>query len=204
MRSIAFACLVGLSACSLTGTQSPQALQSLSSGAYQLAKDHGSIIVRVKHMGLSYYTMRFTDFDATLDFDPKNPAASHVKAIVNPLSVRAEHPTDAGWDKRIGDNLLEGTEFPQIVFDSKSIEVTGEFAGRITGDLTLMGVTEPVTLDVTYNGAAPAAALYGGKDAVGFSARTSFARSDFGLTRYRAIVADEVEVIIEVEFTRSG
>ena len=94
----ALASLLLLSACSLTGTQSPQALQSLSSGAYQLAKDHGSIIVRVKHMGLSNYTMRFTDFDATLDFDPKNPAASHVKANVNPLSVRAEHPTDAGWD----------------------------------------------------------------------------------------------------------
>ena len=204
MRRIALACLVGLSACSLTGTQSPQALQSLPSGAYQLAKDHGSIIVRVKHMGLSYYTMRFADFDATLDFDPKNPAASHVKAIVLPLSVRAEHPTDTGWDKRIGEDLLEGSEFPQIVFDSKSIEVTGELTGRITGDLTLMGVAEPVTLDVTWNGAAPAAALYGGRDAVGFSARTRFDRSDFGLTRYGAIVADDVEVIIEVEFTRRG
>ncbi len=198
----ALASLLLLSACSLTGTQSPQALQSLSSGAYQLAKDHGSIIVRVKHMGLSNYTMRFTDFDATLDFDPKNPAASHVKAIVNPLSVRAEHPTDAGWDRRIGEDLLEGTEFPQVVFDSKSIEVTGESTGKVTGDLTLMGVTEPVTLDVTWNGAAPAAALYGGKDAVGFSARASFDRTDFGVTRYGSIVSDEVEVIIEVEFTR--
>jgi polyisoprenoid-binding protein YceI len=204
MRHIAVALLLALSACSLTGTQSPQALQSLPSGAYQLQKDHGSIIVRVKHMGLSNYTMRFTDFDATLDFDPKNPSASHVKAIVNPLSVRAEHPTDTGWDKRIGEDLLEGTEFPQVVFDSKSIETTGEFTGKITGDLTMMGVTEPVTLDVTYNGAAPAAALYGGRDAVGFSARTHFARSDFGLTRYGAIVADDVEVIIEVEFTRRG
>jgi polyisoprenoid-binding protein YceI len=204
MRRIALASLLLVSACSLTGTQSPQALQSLPSGAYQLQKDHGSLIVRVKHMGLSNYTMRFTDFDATLDFDPKNPAASHVKAIVNPLSVHAEHPTDTGWDKRIGEDLLEGSEFPQVVFDSKSIEVTGEFTGKITGDLTLMGVTEPVTLDVTYNGAAPAAALYGGRDAVGFSARGRFARSDYGLTRYGAIVGDEVDVIIEVEFTRRG
>jgi polyisoprenoid-binding protein YceI len=202
MRSLVLACTLALSACSITGTQSVQALQSLPSGAYQLQKDHGSIIVRVKHMGLSSYTMRFTDFDATLDFDPKNPAASHVKAIVNPLSVRAEHPTDAGWDKRIGEDLLEGTEFPQVVFDSKSIEVTGDFTGKVTGDLTLMGVTEPVTLDVAYNGAAPAAALYGGRDAVGFSARTSFSRSGYGLTRYGSIVGDEVEVIIEVEFTR--
>ena len=202
MRRAVFASLLLLAACSITGTQSTQTLQSLPSGAYQLEKAHGSLIVRVKHMGLSNYTVRFTDFDATLDFDPKNPAASHVKAIINPLSVRAEHPTDTGWDKRIGEDLLEGAEFPQIVFDSKSIEVTGEFTGRITGDLTLMGVTEPVTLDVTYNGAAPGAVLYQGRDAVGFSARGTLARSDFGLTRYASIVGDEVEIVIEVEFTR--
>ena len=162
MRPAALIPLLVLCACSITGTQSVQTLQSLPSGAYQLEKAHGSLIARMKHMGLSNYTVRFTDFDATLDFDPKNPAASHVKAIINPLSVRAEHPTDTGWDKRIGEDLLEGAEFAQIVFDSKSIEVTGEFTGKITGDLTLMGVTEPVTLDVTYNGAAPGARALSG------------------------------------------
>ena len=201
MRTL-LASLLALSACSLTGTSSVATLQSLPAGAFQLEKAHSSLLVRMRHMGLSNYTVRFTDFDATLDFDPQNPTASQVKAIINPLSVRAEHPTDAEWDARIGADLLEGEDFPQIVFTSKSIEATGERTGRVTGDLILMGVTEPVTLDVTYNGAAPAAVLYQGRDAVGFSARTTFARSDFGLTRYASIVADEVEIILEVEFTR--
>jgi len=204
MRLAAAAALLMLASCSLTGKQTQQALQSLPSGAYQLEKPHASLLFRVKHMGLSNYTARFTDFDATLDFDPKNPAASHVKAIINPLSVHAEHPADKDWDRRIGEDLMEGKEYPQIVFDSKKVEVTGEYTGKVTGDLTFMGVTEPVTLDVTFNGAANGAALYQGRDAVGFSAHGALTRSDFGLTRYGSIVADEVEVILEVEFTRRG
>jgi polyisoprenoid-binding protein YceI len=209
MRTAAVAALLlfascSITSCSITGKQTTQSLQSLPSGAYQLEKPHASLLFRVKHMGLSYYTARMTDFDATLDFDPKNPAASHVKAIINPLSVRAEHPTDKDWDRRLGEDFFEGKEFPQIVFDSKKVEATGEFTGKITGDLTFMGVTEPVTLDVTFNGSAPTAALYQGRDAIGFSARGKLMRSDFGLTRYSAIVGDEVEIVIEAEFTRRG
>jgi len=204
MRFAAAAALLVLASCSLTGKQTQQALQSLPSGAYQLEKPHASLLFRVKHMGLSNYTARFTDFDATLDFDPKNPAASHVKAIVNPLSVHAEHPTDKDWDRRIGEDLMEGKEYPQIVFDSKKIDVTGDYTGKVTGDLSFMGVTEPITLDVTFNGAANGAALYQGRDAIGFSAHGTLARSDFGLTRYGSVVADEVEIILEVEFTRRG
>jgi polyisoprenoid-binding protein YceI len=102
------ACLIA-SSCSLTGNQSVQTLQSLPAATYRLEKPHASLLVRMKHMGLSWYTVRFTDFDATLEFDPQNPAASHVKAIVNPKSVRGEHPTDTGWDKRMGEDLLAGT-----------------------------------------------------------------------------------------------
>lgn len=203
MRLPALLLPLALSACAFTAAPpTPQSLQSLPAGTYQLEKPHGSLLFRVKHLGLSYYTGRLTDFDATLDFDPKNPTASHVKAIINPLSVRAEHPTDATWDKRIGEDLLEGAQFPQIVFDSTKVETTGDFTGKVTGNLTLMGVTQPVTLDVTYNGSMDSAALYGGRPAVGFSARGKFNRSDFGLTRYSSIVSDDVEIVLEVEFTR--
>lgn len=193
---------LALSACALTAEQTPQTLKSLPAGAYQLEKPHASLLARVRHMGLSNYTIRLTDFDATLDFDPANPAASRVSAIINPLSVQADHPTDTGWDKRIGEDLMEGKDFPQIVFTSTKVEPTGAFTGKVTGDLTFMGVTEPVTLDVTYNGGMDAAALYGGRPAVGFSARGTLDRSDFGLTAYRSIVADEVEIVIEAEFTK--
>lgn len=191
-----------LSSCNLTAEQTPQALQSLPAGAYQLEKPHASLLFRVKHLGLSSYTARLTDFDATLDFDPKNPAGSRVRAIINPLSVQASHPTDKDWDRRIGEELFKGRQFPQIVFVSTQVEPTGAFTGKVTGDLTFLGVTRPVTLDVTYNGAIENAALYQFRSAVGFSARASLTRSAFGLNAYRSMVGDEVEIVIEAEFTR--
>jgi len=204
MRALTLSLLpLVLIACSITGSTSMQTMQSLPSATYKMEKAHASLLIRVKHMNLSSYTMRFTDFDATLEFDPKNPTASHVKAIINPMSVQADHPEDKEkWDQRIGEDMLEGKDFPQIVFDSTKIETTSENTGKVTGNLTLMGVTEPMTLDVTYNGAAPAAALYQGRDAIGFSARGHFDRSDYGSTRYGAIVGSDVEVVLEVEFTR--
>ena len=193
---------LALSACAFTATQTPQALQSLPAGAYQLERPHGSLTFRVKHLGLSWYTARFADFDATLEFDPKAPAASHVKAIINPLSVRTDNAADPGWDKRIGQDMLKGADSPQIIFDSTSIETTGPFTGKVTGALTLAGVTRPVTLDVTYNGGMDSAVLYAGRPAVGFSAHGMLKRSAFGLTRYSEFVGDEVEIVIEAEFTR--
>jgi polyisoprenoid-binding protein YceI len=202
MRLAVLLAPLALTACALTAEQTPQALQTLPSGSYQLEKPHASLLFRVKHMGLSHYTARLTDFDIALDFDPANPAASHVKAIINPLSVQADHPTDKDWDRRIGEDLLKGKQFPQIVFDSTRVEPTGDYTGKVTGDLTFLGVTKPVTLDVTYNGSLNSAVLYGGRPAVGFSARTTLNRSDFGLDAYRSVVGDEVEIIIEAEFTK--
>lgn len=195
------ACLL-LSACAFTAEQTPQALMSLPAGQYQLEKPHASLTFGVTHLGLSRYTLRFADFDATLDFDPASPATSRVSATINPMSVRSDHPTDTGWDGRIGSDLLRGGTFPQITFTSTAVNLTGPFTGQVTGDLTLMGVTKPVTLDVTYNGSMASAALYSGRAAVGFSATAKFLRSDFGSTRYAEFVGDEVEVSIQAEFTR--
>jgi len=202
MRLLAFGFALILSACAFTADQTPRTLLSLPAGQYQLAKDHGSLLFRVKHLGLSWYTVRLAVFDATLDFDPANPAASKITAIVDPASMRTEHPTDKDWDARIGRDILKDASFPQATFASTHIDVTGANTGRVTGDLTLMGVTRPVTLDVIYNGGMNNAALYGGRAAVGFSARGAFNRSDFGSTIYSQFVGDEVQLIIEAEFTR--
>ncbi len=194
-------CLL-LCSCAFIAEQTPQSLKSLPAATYQLEKPHASMVFRVKHLGLSGYTLRFSDFDATLDFDPAIPTASRLTAIINPMSVKSDHPTDAGWDERIGRDLLKGETFPQITFTSTGIETTGPFTGLVTGNLTLMGVTKPVTLAVTYNGGMASAALYQGRAAVGFSARGTFKRSDFGSTQYSQFVGDEISVEIEAEFTR--
>ncbi len=200
-RSLAIVAAIALGACSTTATQT---LVAVDPGAYTLDKAHGSIVWRVKHQGLSWYTGRLTDFEANLDFDPENPTASSVQAIINPNSVSAEHPEDSEWDARIGEEFFQSETFPQIVFQSTSATPTGEFEGQVTGDLTFMGVTKPVTLDVTYNGAINASPLHRGKGLLGFSARGVINRSDFGLDQYSSFVGDEVEIIIEVEFVEAG
>ena len=193
-----------LSACALAATQTPQALQSLPAGAYQLEKPHASLLFRVKHIGLSNYTARFTDFDATLDFDPTNPAARHVKAIINPLSVQADHPTDTGWDSRIGEDLMEGRRIPADRLrlhesrDHRRIHRQGHGQPHLHGRHRTRHPRRHLQRLASSN-----AALYAGRPAVGFSARGKLNRTDFGLTAYRSIVSDDVEIIIEAEFTQA-
>ncbi len=202
MRLLSILAALFLSACAVTADPTPQALQTLPMGQYKLEKDHASLFFRVKHLGLSWYTVRLASFDATLDFDPANPAASKINALIDTTSLRTEHPVDKEWDARLSRDLLKSATFPQATFTSTQIDVTGGTNGRVTGDLTLMGVTRPVTLDVIYNGGMAAAVLYGGRPAVGFSARGTFKRSDFGSNRYSEFVGDAVEIVIEAEFTR--
>lgn len=202
MRLLVALTALALSACAFTADESPQTLQSLPAGQYRMEREHASLLFRVKHLGLSWYTVRLASFDATLDFDPANPAASKITALVDTASVRTEHPTDKEWDTRLGRDLLRYNTFPQASFASTHIDVTGGNKGSLTGDLTLFGITKPISLDVTYNGGMAAAALYNGRPAVGFSARGAFKRSDFGSTRYSEFVGDEIELVIEAEFTR--
>ncbi|WP_430404586.1 YceI family protein [Hyphomonas sp.] len=178
---------------------------------YKLDPTHASLIWRVKHLGLSNYTARFTNFDATLVFNPDDAAATSLTARIDPASVETDYSGDykAGhadsgfesWNEHLGQSgdYFNASAFPEITFTSTAIIKTGPDTGTVTGDLTFLGVTKPVTLDVKYNGVAqfpwaPEA------DNIGFSATTTLTRSDFGLTAGTPYVGDEVEVIIEAEF----
>jgi polyisoprenoid-binding protein YceI len=103
---------------------------------------------------------------------------------------------------------LDSATFPTATFVSTSAEQTGPSTARVTGDLTLHGVTRPLTLDVTYNGSwaqHPAGPPIAG---IGFSARGTIQRSEFGLntllptTGPNSGVSDAVELLIEAEFNR--
>lgn len=192
-----------LAACATAGEQT---FTEAASGTYKIEKTHAFLTWRISHNGLSNYTARFTDFDATIEFDPDNPVASSVTATINPLSVETDHPTQREkWNNEIAtDNrFLNGDEFPAITFESTSIEQTGEFTGIISGNLTLLGVTQPVTLEATYNGTGNAP-WFGTRDLIGFSAQGTIKRSDFGMTALLPNIGDEVEIIIEAEFLQEG
>lgn len=181
-------------------------------GAYTLDKTHASLTFQVMHLGLSNYTARFTDFDASLNFDPANPTASTVTATINPASVETDYPgdykathADSGfnsWNEDLANspNWLNAAAFPQITFTSTALTATGERTGTMSGDLTFLGVTQPVTLDVTFNGELNPHPMLQGRSAIGFSARGTLKRSDFGSTYGAAFIGDEVNLIIEAEF----
>jgi len=178
---------------------------------YKIDPAHASITWRVNHFGLAKYTARFTTFDATLMFNPADVAANSVEVTIDPASVETDYPGDykaghadspyASWNEDMAKNpqWFNAGAHPQITFKSTGAVQSSPSTGTVTGDLTFLGATRPVTLDVTYNGVAqmPWAP---DQDKIGFSAKTTLKRSDFGMGAYIPNIADEVEIIIEAEF----
>lgn len=177
--------------------------EALPGGLYELDKNHASLIWTVDHMGLSDYTARFTEFDVDLMYDPINIEQSKIRVTVDPTSIETDYKSEDGKD--FNKNLSEeagwfnSTQFPEITFNSTKITKTADNTADVTGNLTFLGVTKPVTLNVTMNkamGNHPMA----NKPALGFSATGTIKRSEFGMTKYIPQVGDEVNLIIETEF----
>jgi len=174
-------------------------------GTYRMDRAHSSLTWKVNHLGLSNYTARFTRFDATLDIDPANPQSAKVVVTVDPTSVRTDYPFSEkrDFDKELGEGekFFNAKEFTLIVFSSTRVERTGKRTANVTGDLTLLGITKPLTIYVTLNGAMqhPMAQA----PALGFSGIAKLKRSDFGMTFMLPLIGDEVTLSIEAEFIKS-
>lgn len=175
-------------------------------GAYKLDKLHSSLHLRVSHLGFSNYVARFKTFDAQLQFDPNNLPTASLTVTVDPKSLDVENPPAGFLDSLLGKEWLDTAQFPELTYRSTSVEVTGSNAMRITGDLTLHGVTKPVVLEATFNGGY-AGHPYDPNARIGFSARGAFNRSDFGISYgipepgTTMGVSDKVDVAIETEFS---
>ena len=199
MRLIAAlaAAAVVLAATSVSAEPKPATLNPADApaGTYVLDKTHASLTASLSHMGLSHYAMRFNGLDASFTYDPKTPEASRVEASVDANSMDVGNPKISGAFAR---DFLAAEDHPQITFVSTAITYSGVH-GTMTGDLTLRGVTRPVTLVVTFNGAGPG--LLGGHR-MGFSASGDIKRSDFGSKAWLSAVGDDVHIAIEAEFQR--
>lgn len=211
IAALAAAALVG---CTQPATQAPEpppapvTIQA-PTGQYTLDQNHSTLHVRVLHFGLAYYTLRFNTLSGTLNFNAENPAQSSVEASVATTSIDTTYTGDRDFDSELQNSeWLDSAANPTATFRSTSVESTGPNTGRVTGDLTLHGVTHPITLDVTYNGSwrqHPAGPPISG---IGFSARGTFLRSQFGINSLMPTpganngAADEVELVIEAEFNR--
>lgn len=178
-------------------------------GDYRLDRGHTRLLFRVSHLGFSNYTAEFTDVAADLAFDPENPAAMRLNARIATASLETHYP-DPALDFNgllTGAEVLDAARYPEITFVSTEVRPTGPASAEVTGDLTLHGVTQPVTLNVTYNGGWGDMPMDEGAR-IGFSATGAFDRSGFGVgfgvpaAGSTLGVSDRVEVIIETEFTK--
>lgn len=184
--------------------QNMTAAKDMPAGEYVLDKTHASLTWKVSHAGLTNYTARFTDLDATLDFNPADITKSKLVATVNPLSIQTDYtPGERDFNKELANDekWFNAAKFPSIRFESTRIEKTGDNSGKVHGNLTLLGVTKPMTLDVTFNGAY-AEQPFSKKPTLGFSATGSLTRSDWGLDTYTPMIGDTVTLNIEAELAQ--
>lgn len=182
-------------------------LDGVAPGLYEIEKSHAFLTWSVSHNGLSDYIVNFTDFDAVLDFNPEDPTASSIEVTINPTALQTNYPNPEKkieWEDELANDakFFNAGEFPEITFTSTSAALTEDFAGTVTGDLTFLGTTLPVTLDVTYNGTANAP-WFGTRDLIGFNAKSVIKRSDFGLTAMVPNISDEVTIEFSGEFLQS-
>jgi polyisoprenoid-binding protein YceI len=165
-------------------------------GIYVLDPTHSSIVFRVSHLGTSYYTGRFNRFSATLDFDSKHPENSKLIAIIDPASIDTHN---AELEEQLKDEKnLNVERYLRIDFVSLKSERTGPATGRVEGNLTMLGVSQPVMMNVTFNGWTQH--FIKKVPVIGFSATGALKRSLFGYTNLLPAIGDNVTFEIQAEF----
>ncbi len=192
MRTIATLLLVAGGGLALAG---PAAAMEFTAD-----KAHSSVEFKVTHLAISKVRGEFKDFDAGFTFEPGRPELWSVEATIDAASI------DTGNERR-DDHLrsadfLDVEQYPTITFRSTGVEMDEDGSrGRLMGDLTIRGVTRPVTMDLEFAGMVD----FMGTTKAGFEASTTIDRKDYGLTWNKAletgglVVGDEVEISIHIE-----
>lgn len=207
------AAALSLAACTPPGetpatTEAPAVEVNAPSGEYALDPNHTTITVRAQHFGLAHYTLRFNKVTGALNFNAEDPAQSTIQATVDVTSLDTPYTGERDFDAELqNSSWLDSASFATATFASTAVEQTGPGAARVTGNLTLRGQTHPVTFDVTYGGSHSPHPMGFPVSSIGFSARTTIQRSQFGVNELlpRAGndgVSDAVEIFVEAEFTR--
>ncbi len=173
--------------------------------SYRLDPVHTRVGFLVEHAGFSRALGSFAASRGTLVFDPNDWSSARLDATI---PLRCLELGSRKWEKAtLARNLLNLAEFPEAHFVSTRVEPTGQddqgrATAKVTGDLTLRGVTRPVTLDVRLN-ALRRHPMPPFRRTAGFSATGRLSRADFGITAWKNVIGDEVELIIEAEATRA-
>lgn len=211
---IALAAAAALMACQQPADNEDEAPAPVTvtapSGEYALDQHHSTLIVRAPHFGLSSYQFRFNGLSGTLNFNAENPAQSTVLINVDTASLDTPYSGEIDFDAQLQNSeYLDSATYPTATFRSTAVEQTGPNTARVTGDLTMRGVTHPVTFDVTYNGSWRQHPVGPPISGIGFSARGTFNRADYGMGsgippagEPQNGIGGQIELVLEAEFNR--
>jgi polyisoprenoid-binding protein YceI len=176
------------------------AAQDQDKDTWQLDPPHSSAQFSVRHLGVSTVRGAFTKVSGTVHYDAANPGKSSIQATIESASV------DTRVEMRDNDlrspRFLDAQKYPTITFQSKKVEAAGEGKLKVTGDLTIHGVTKEVVLDV--DGPTPAIKDPMGKDRLrmGASATTKINRNDFGITSLPGAIGDDIAITLDLEMLK--
>lgn len=176
-----------------------------TSSTWTLDPAHTLVEFAAKHLMIATVKGRFSDVSGTIHIDETDPTASSVDAVIKAASIDTR--TDQRDAHLKSADFLEVQRYPEITFRSTKVERAGDAHYRVTGNLTIHGVTKPVVLDVHDEGRTKDP--WGGERA-GFSATTRIDRRDFGLTWSQVVesgglvVGNEIRITLEVEATRTS
>jgi polyisoprenoid-binding protein YceI len=168
--------------------------------AWQLDPPHSSAQFSVRHLGVSTVRGAFTKVTGSVVYDPANLNKSSIQATIDASSV------DTRVDMRDNDlrspRFLDAQKYPTITFQSRKVEAAGAGKLRVTGDLTLHGVSKEVVLDV--DGPTPSIKDPMGKDRLrmGASATTKINRNDFGVSGLPGAIGDDITITLDIEMTK--
>jgi polyisoprenoid-binding protein YceI len=162
---------------------------------YTFDKSHTRMLFFINHLGFSEMVGEFTAYDGGFTFDEKAPEKSAVDVTLKPAGIRTSSPE---LDKHLqSKDFFNSEQFPDIRFVSTGVKITGEKTGEVMGNLTMLGVTKPATLNVRFNKADfhPMTQAY----VAGFQGEATVKRSDFGMNYGIPMVGDEVRLEVYTE-----
>ena len=170
---------------------------------FTIDTSHSHVNFKVKHLAISTVSGRFTDFSGSFRFDPENIGDSSGSVTINVASVDTDI---ADRDNHLrSPDFFDVAQYPAMTFASTGVTVVDSRNFKLTGNLTLHGVTRPITLDVEYGGMVKDP---WGNTRIAFTAEGRLSRQKFGLTWNKVletgglVVGDDIRIIIEIEAIR--
>ncbi|HLY58656.1 MAG TPA: YceI family protein [Stellaceae bacterium] len=204
MKLIRHALILGLATATVASAQVPppagKAPAKIEPGTYAVEPNHTRVLFGVDHMGFTTYYGNFTGVSGTLTLNAPKAEGSTLTVTIPTASVSTTNEKLDGELKSA--DWLDATKYPDMTFKLTGLKQTGAEAAQVTGELTMHGVTKPVTLSVKLHGNGPN--VMSKKTTVGFDVTGTLKRSDWGVTKYVPLIGDNVEIIISAAFEKQG